>query len=234
MRLSEQLKAMGYDYLQVSGLPIDAKAIARVSKATDMPIYLSHSPLDKILNETEKVMEENAAFGCKNIGLGSVSYDIVSDKARLVDLTEKLERVGERMKQGGFTFFYHHHHTEFYKHGDQTAIDYILRNAPSVHVITDTYWVYFGGENPVAFLHRVSGRCECMHLKDYRLMREDSGWVKPNFAPVGSGTLDFPAIVSAAFSAGTKYFFVEQDDAGEYPDPLGEVKKSIDYIKENL
>ena len=57
---------------------------------------------------------------------------------------------------------------------------------------------------------------------------------EPGFAPVGDGVLDFKAIVEAAKKSGTVHFLVEQDDAVNYPDPLGQVKRSIDYIKENL
>jgi hypothetical protein len=36
---------------------------------------------------------------------------------------------------------------------------------------------------------------------------------------------------AAMKKSGAKYFFVEQDDAGSYPDPFGEVGKSINYLK---
>ena len=97
--------------------------------------------------------------------------------------------------------------------------------------------MHYGGEDPAAFFGKLNGRTQCVHLKDYRIDRErgeDSVWLKPAFAPVGSGTLDFKKIVAAAKQAGAEYFFVEQDDACDYPDPLGEAKKSIDYIKEKL
>ena len=52
------LKDMGYDYVQYSGSPYDPEKIKRLIKATDMPIVLTHVPVDLILNQTEKLVEE--------------------------------------------------------------------------------------------------------------------------------------------------------------------------------
>ena len=67
-----KLKEMGYSYAQFSGMPFDADMIARVSAAAELPIVLTHVPMDRILNDTEALMEEHARFGCKNIGLGMI------------------------------------------------------------------------------------------------------------------------------------------------------------------
>ena len=230
----QKVEQMGYSYIQLSGVPLSPQVIAQESNKAGLPVYLTHQPFDELVNNTQKVMDDHAVFGCKYIGLGWLSPEVLSDKVKLTEATEKLERVGKIMKDNGFTFFLHHHHNEFYKNGEQTALDFIIENAPSVHFIVDTYWVQYGGEDPVKFFNRVNGRCECVHFKDYRICRNSDGGMAPRFAPVGNGTLDFPAIVQAAKNAGTKYFFVEQDDAGEYPDPLGQVKQSIDYIAKEL
>lgn len=233
--LAEELKAMGYSYLQVSGLPLKAEEIARVSKESGLPVYLTHSPLDRILNETDTVMEENAVFGCRNIGLGYFPPEVIADENKCKDTVSKLNEVALRLKKNGFTFFLHHHHNEFLKHGNQTVFDYILENAPEVHIIVDTYWLQYGGVNTVGIFEKLKGRAECIHLKDYQLrLQKNSAWCEPHFAPVGTGTLDFTAIVNAAKKAGAKYFFVEQDDAGEYPDPLTQVGKSIRFVKSEL
>jgi sugar phosphate isomerase/epimerase len=48
------------------------------------------------------------------------------------------------------------------------------------------------------------------------------------FKEIGSGVLDFPAILKAAPGAGVKHYFVEQDQTPG--DPLDSLKKSIDYL----
>lgn len=230
-----KVRQMGYSYIQISGVPLSPQVIAQESDDAGLPIKLTHSSLDRILNDTDGVMAENAVFGCKNIGLGYFLPETVCDEKKCKDTIAKLNEVAVKMKKEGFTFFLHHHHNEFLKYGNQTVFDYILENAPEIHFVVDTYWLQYGGVNTVGFLDRLKGKAECMHLKDYKLRpQKDSAWCEPHFAPVGSGTLDFSSIVTAALQAGTQYFFVEQDDASDYADPLGEVNKSIDYIKENL
>jgi sugar phosphate isomerase/epimerase len=49
------------------------------------------------------------------------------------------------------------------------------------------------------------------------------------FKEVGSGVLDFPAILKAAPAAGVKHYFVEQDQTPG--DPLDSLRKSFEYLK---
>lgn len=232
-----KLKEMGYSYAQFSGMPFDADMIARVSKAAELPMVLTHVPMDRILNDTDALMEEHARFGCKNIGLGMMSVSTIVDKNEVFKTIEALDRAGEKMKKNGFGFFYHHHHFEFFKHDGETVFDYILKNAPNINFTLDSYWLQFGGVNICETVDKLKGRIECVHLKDYVIgLKENSEKVavEPQFAPVGDGTIDFAAFVEHAKAAGAKYFLVEQDNASKHPDTLGQVERSIRYITEKL
>ena len=232
-----KLKEMGYSYAQFSGMPFDADMIARVSKAAELPIVLTHVSMDRILNDTDALMEEHAKFGCKNIGLGAMPKTAIVDKDEAYRTIEALDRVGEKMQQNGFGFFYHHHHYEFFKHNGETVFDYILKNAPHVNFTLDSYWLQFGGVNICETVDKLKGRIECVHMKDYMIthsITDDKVDFKPCFAPVGDGSIDFEAFVKHAKAAGAKYFLVEQDNASKLPDTLGQVERSIRYITEKL
>ena len=55
-------------------------------------------------------------------------------------------------------------------------------------------------------------------------------YVDIGFAPVGSGELDFDAIIKTSLDLGVEFAFVEQDNCyGE--DPFMCLKKSYDYLK---
>lgn len=232
-----KLKEMGYSYAQFSGMPFDADMIARVSAAAELPIVLTHVPMDRILNDTDALMEEHARFGCKNIGLGMMPVATIVDKSEVYKTIEALDRAGEKMKKNGFGFFYHHHHFEFYKHDGETVFDFILKNAENINFTLDSYWLQFGGVNICETVDRLKGRIECVHMKDYMIaIKENSEKVavEPRFAPVGDGSIDFAAFVEHARAAGAKYFLVEQDNASKLPDTLGQVERSIRYITEKL
>ena len=67
-----KLREMGYSFLQFSGTAFDADMIKRVSDESGLPFVLTHVPMDRIIGDTEALMEEHARFGCKNIGLGAM------------------------------------------------------------------------------------------------------------------------------------------------------------------
>ena len=232
-----KLKEMGYAYAQFSGMPFDADMIARVSAEAELPIVLTHVPMDRIINDTDALMEEHARFGCKNIGLGMMPIATIVDKDEVRKTIEDLNRAGERMEKNGFKFFYHHHQFEFYRHDGETVFDYILKNAPYINFTLDSYWLQYGGVDICDTVDRLKGRIACVHMKDYMIdvkTVDEKLRLEPRFAPVGDGTIDFKAFVEHARAAGAKYFLVEQDNASKLPDTLGQVERSIRYITENL
>ena len=238
LEVAQRLKEMGYTFLQFSGCPYDHEMIARVAKQAEMPVVLTHVPMKRILEEPERLMEEHAHFGCKNIGLGAMDTRLLLDETSCKETIEKLNRSAEKMQENGFKFFYHNHHFEFYKHGGETVFEYMLKNAPAFNYTVDTYWLQYGGVSIMDFLPRLAGKIECVHLKDYRVYapKEDdkSFAYYPSFAPVGEGTIDFKKITPLMKTLGTKYFIVEQDNACEFPDPYAQVQSSINYIKKEL
>ena len=233
---AKKLKVMGYDYMQFSGAPYNHEMIKRVVDESGMPVVLTHVGFDRIVNDTEKLVEEHLSFGCKNIGLGTMPRENLKDENEWMKRIDELNVAAEKISKLGAKFFYHNHQFEFFRFSNgKTAFDYMIEDAPNFNFILDSYWVQVGGKDPVTFVDRIKGRIECAHLKDYRMDRKinQDGTIEfsSHYAPVGSGNLDFKAIVKAWKEAGAKYFLVEQDDACSYDDPLGQVKQSIDYIK---
>lgn len=238
LKTALKLKEMGYAYLQFSGAPFDAEMITRVSRESEMPVYLTHVPMERILEDTDRLMEEHASFGCYNIGLGAMPSRVIADEALCKKMIADLNKVGERMQKNGFQFFYHHHNYEFYKHGGETVFDYMIANAPYINFTADTYWLQYGGASVVDMLQKLKGRIACVHLKDYAMscVKDEDGKIRyvPVFAPVGDGTIDFVAAVRAAKESGAAYFFVEQDNAPSFDEPFEQVKRSINYIQKEL
>ena len=230
---AERLADMGYSNLQFSGAVFQPEMIGRVCKKYRLQTVLTHVPIDRILNDTDKLMSEHESIGCRYIGLGSMN---VNDAEKCTETIKQLDMVGAYMEERGFKFFYHHHHFEFFKRNGRTVFDEIVE-APHVHLTLDTYWLQYGGADIISTIDRLAGRVECLHLKDYMIeKKEENGKVKyvPAFAPVGDGVLDFHNIIAHAKAAGTEYFLVEQDNAAVLDDTLGQVERSIKYLSENF
>lgn len=233
--ICRKVKEMGYTYAQYSGRALEPELIRDVQEEVGLPIVLTHVPMARILGDTQKLMEDHGVFGCRNIGLGAMPREIIMDEPKCLETMGKLNEVGRVMAENGYKFFYHFHNFEFLKlSSGQCVIDYMIENCPYINFTADTYWIQYGGGDVLAYLKKMSGRIGCVHLKDYRTFVEDEKTFKPQFAPVGEGNLDFASIVRAAKESGAEYFLVEQDDATNYQDPLGQVRSSIDYIRSAL
>ena len=73
-----KLKEMGYDAVQFSGVKYNVDMIKRGIKESGLPVVLTHVPIDRILDDTDALIEEHFSFGCKNIGLGAIPKDFIS------------------------------------------------------------------------------------------------------------------------------------------------------------
>lgn len=241
---AKKVKAMGYDYAQYSGGPFNAEMIKRVSDEAELPIVLTHMPADRIVGDADKLMEEHALFGCKNIGLGSVPITMMTRMDKVCDEYLCKTKLGELnkaagyLKENGFGFFLHNHHYEFMRMSSGERIfDYIVDECPNINFTLDTYWLQYAGVSVMDSIERLNGRIGCVHLKDYKIITDMKlGYFEsfPAYENVGCGNMDFKKIVPKMAECGTEYFLVERDDACSQPDPFGEVEKSIRYIKAEL
>src|SRR5258708_27024823 len=114
------------------------------------------------------------------------------------------------------TLAYHNHAFEFQGAEGQRPFDILMeRTDPKlVKLEMDVFWVSTAGQDPVALLKQYPGRVALLHLKDKAAgapvrFSEDVG--HEAFKEVGSGSLDFAAILKAAKAAGGQHYFVEQD-----------------------
>lgn len=226
----EKLKAMGYSFVQFSGAPFDADMIRRATKKTGVPTVLTHVPIERITDDTDKLIDEHFSIDCAYIGLGAMPAKIIADKSALIEKIDKLEAAAEKMEKRGVKFFYHNHHMEFFKYNGKTVLDMIAERAPHINFTLDTYWVQYGGADVYDVIEKLAGRILCVHLKDYMVAQCD-GKFEPKFAPLGQGNMDFVKIISAMRAAGTEYFIVEQDNATEFDEPFDQVRISAEYLK---
>jgi MIP family channel proteins len=129
-------------------------------------------------------------------------------------------------RERGIDFAYHNHAFEYEKFDGKTGLDILFDNTEKhlVKAEVDVYWVKVGGEDPVERINKLGDRCILLHLKDVGAGAEHK------FAEVGTGILDFAAILAAAKKVGVKYGVVEQDNTYGKP-PLEAVKTSLENLK---
>ena len=147
----------------------------------------------------------------------------------------QLDRIGAACRRAGITFFYHNHHHEFATTADGTWLDILVQHTDprNVSLELDVCWIAHAGLDPAAVIASHAERVKLIHLKDRKPgipVSTAPGWPEGNiFAPVGSGTLDMPAILRAAHAARVQHVFVEQDASDG--DPVDDLASSFRYVR---
>jgi sugar phosphate isomerase/epimerase len=126
---------------------------------------------------------------------------------------DALNRIGRALKHRGLAISYHNHNVEFKPHDWGTAYDLLLRETDPAVVSfeMDAGWVAAAGIDPVALLRKNPHRFTQMHVKDIKPTTQTNFVVEQDPCEVGSGKMNWPAILPAAYAAGVRNFFVEQE-----------------------
>jgi sugar phosphate isomerase/epimerase len=140
-------------------------------------------------------------------------------------------KAGEQLLAEGIYFCYHNHGFEFRPHGDGTLFDFIVQNTDPRYVSfeMDLLWTMHPGQDPVELLERYPDRFRLMHLKDLRkgVTGDFSGSTpSENDVVLGTGQIDFPAVMRAAHNTEIEYYYIED----ESPDVIERVPRSREYI----
>lgn len=221
-----QVAEMGYETVELAGFAgLSAEQFKAALDENNLKAVSSHAPLQSIEEDFESVVAQAKLFGYSYVGLGSVDPSHRTTKENWIATARKLSDLGKKLKEeAGLTFFYHNHAFEFEEQIDgKYGLDLLYENSDSRYLQAelDTYWVQKGGADPVEYLKKYAGRTPILHIKD---MRDDG-----DFGEIGTGTLDWPAIFSAAEAGGVQAYIVEQDTCPG--DPLESIKISIDNLK---
>lgn len=143
-------------------------------------------------------------------------------------LGERLDRLGHRVSMANMRLLYHNHDFEMVVLDGKPAIHWLLEAArpENVGFEPDLAWVVHGGQDAVAMLQQYSGRVPRVHVKDV-----SDNPAERNMADVGSGRLDWDAILPAAEAAQAEWLIVEHDLPVE---PLTSIRRSQAFLAEKL
>ncbi|MGC8863903.1 MAG: sugar phosphate isomerase/epimerase family protein [Armatimonadota bacterium] len=221
-----KLKKIGYEVVQISGIgPIPYPEIKRILDATGMACCVTHIPYERMVNETEQVIQEHNLIQCKYAAIGGLpgGYRNAEGYSRFA---REATEVGKKLAAGGLRFGYHNHSFELEKYGKRTGLAILYEDSDPEYFKAeiDTYWIQHGGGDPAAWIEKLSGRIPLVHLKD---MTVRNG--QPIMAEVGEGNLNWPRIVDACKKAGVEWYIVEQDTCER--DPFESLAISLRNIK---
>ena len=233
----EQTRNLGFRDVELAGTYNQAPEKFREQLvAAGLNPVSAHFPYERYRDNPEGVATDAKALGLKYAGLAWIPHkgDFTEQGCR--DAAAVFNHAGEVLAREGIRFFYHVHGYEFQPFAAGTLLDLLFAQTNPKYVTfqMDTTWVFFPGQDPVAMLRKYPGRWELMHLKDLKkgVARGSlSGGTDPNNDVVlGTGQLDWPAILKAARQTGVKRYFIE-DEAAEAPNQIPQSLKYLESVQ---
>ncbi|UKA54934.1 sugar phosphate isomerase/epimerase [Arthrobacter sp. FW305-BF8] len=234
-----KVSAIGYNAVEISQIPMTADNVAELDRSRSelgmdiaaLSVMLEKPqgrPGDSLREDFGKIVDDAKTLDSNLLRIGMLPFPAMKSLDAVVDFAREANDYAERLQEHGISLYYHNHHIEFAKFDGQYMLDIIAENSPAMGMEIDVHWVQRGGLDPVRTLEKYAGRTAMVHLKDYRIGQlpesafgllesgDIAGFMAEfkdvvQFAEVGEGNLDFPAIVPAARAAGAKYLLVEQD-----------------------
>ena len=139
-------------------------------------------------------------------------------------VAEQLGRAAEAARAAALRLAYHNQEYDFHSVDAVTPFDAVAAasDAGSLDFELDVYWAVKGGADPLALIARYPARFPLMHFKD------SAGPPQHEMRDVGSGTLDWKAILGAGDQAGLRHVFVEHDTPA---DPFASVRAGYEYLQ---
>ncbi len=230
----DRIKEMGITEIEGSQGRIDAADYKKLCEDRGISIPSTGASFDDLANAPMKVVENAKILGAKYVMCAWVPHEN-SGAFSLEDAKKAVEvfnRAGKVLAENGITFCYHAHGYEFQPYENGTLMDYIIQNTDSKYVSfeMDTFWIQFGGADPVALLKKYGDRWKLLHLKDMKkgTKKDLTGHSSvENNVPLGTGEIDMRGILIEAKKIGVAHYFIEDESSAV----VEQVPQSIAYLR---
>ena len=224
----KKLAEWGYTELEGGGVRgMDANELSSLLKSLGLKRVIGSQGLANLIGD-EARLRANLQTARENGQQYIACYwPWIGDPGKKIDdwkvVADNLNKGGRICHSEGLQLIYHNHDFEFYPLEGQLPFDVLLPLLdPVVGIELDLYWAAKSGKSPVDFLKKYPGRFPVLHVKDMPAdVKCGTGptnfdlLTEKDFAPIGSGVVDFPAIFKVNAISGAKHFIVEADKPGE-------------------
>ncbi len=201
-------------------------------------LHLNHAlitdPSPKRELEASSILKKAARQGIRYAIIAWLPEEHRGDLDLFAYYADRLNNLGKIGAEAGIQVGYHHHAFEFKPENGRTPFEVLMEDTdPNLVVLElDTFWCAAAGKDPLAVMDQYANRIRLLHLKDippglgplFNNAPEDA------FLEVGSGRLDFEAVLFKARAIGVTNVYIEQDHTPG--PPLESIQKSYQYLQE--
>ena len=226
----KKVREIGYEAVQVSGIgPIEDAELARMRQGEGLVCCSTHTGGADLLADPQKVVAQLNALAAESTAYPFPHVPLTT-LAEIRALAAEFDRVGKVLREAGKTLCYHNHHFEFRRIEGKPILEILYDETDPRYLQgePDTYWIQYGGGDPVAWCRRLKDRMPIIHLKDFAI--NDANEII--YSEIGNGNLAWPEIIAAAEESGCTWFAVEQDTCPG--DEFDSVRQSFEFIRDNL
>lgn len=229
----EKVKAFGFREVELaSTYNLSPERFKQMLDANGLKAVGGHYPFERYRDDAEGIAREAKTLGLEYVGCAWIPHEAPFDEKECREAIAVFNRAGEALAKHGLKFFYHVHGYEFHPYGDGTLLDLMMKETKPEFVRweMDVFWVVHPGHDPVKLLRKYGSRWELVHVKDMKkgVKGDLSGKSDvTNDVAVGTGQMDWAAILKAAAEAGVKHYFIED----ESPTVTEQIPQSLRYLE---
>jgi sugar phosphate isomerase/epimerase len=230
----EKVHGFGFHYVETAGTyNLSTDKFKELLDANHLKAVSGHFPFERYRDAVEDVARDAKALGLEYTGCAWIPHEEEFDEKECREAIAVFNRAGEALAKHGLKFFYHCHGFEFRPHRDGTFMDLLMKetNPKFVRFEMDVFWVLHPGQDPVKWLQKYPGRWELMHVKDMKKGVKGDFTGKSdvkNDVALGTGQMDWPAILKTAKETGVKWYFIED----ESPTVAEQIPQSLRYLEQ--
>lgn len=216
----DKLSGEGFRNVELAGFYGHGAEEFRIGLAErGLKAHSMHVGIDQAKGQFDQTVQDAHTIGLEFVVVPWI--DPKAFKGGWKEIADVLGELAVTYKQNDLKLGYHNHAFEFEKSDGTTGFETLWSNAgQELHAEVDLFWVKKGGEDPVAWLHKLAQQCDQAHFKDM-----DS---KGEFTEVGDGSLDWDAIIQAGKQMGLRFAIIENDQPKI--DPLESVARSRKFL----
>jgi sugar phosphate isomerase/epimerase len=229
------ISSMGIENVELAGTyGMPPEKFREMLAAKGLKPVSAHFGFESWRDRLDEVLREAKTLGVEYVGCAWIPHQATFGDKECGDAVEVFNRAGKAAAAQGLKFFYHTHGYEFQPRANGTLFDRLMAETKPEYVQfqMDVFWIVHAGQDPVKLFEKYGRRFSSMHLKDMKkgtptgLLTGQSD--VSNNVVLGTGVMDWPAILKAAKKAKVKWYFIED----ESPSVIEQLPKTLRFLQD--
>jgi sugar phosphate isomerase/epimerase len=229
-----RVRAMGFREVEGAGLWKHTAADLRAAlDKNGLRCQSAHMPFERLRDDPASALAEARALGATWVVGPWIAHDKEFTRDDALKSAEVFNKAGAAAEAAGLRFAYHCHGYEMLPAPEGTRFETLAQNTDPKRVTfqVDVFHALHGGANPVDLINKYAGRVTSLHLKDLKkgvAITKGTATAPPEVdVPLGTGQVDWPAVLRAAMKAGASLYYLEDEST----DPWGHIPQSLAYLR---